>query len=129
MKNVSTQALAVPVKRGISRIQALARGLMLKQLSGLQHGRIVLEDAYGRREFGALTARCTLSVQLNVHDPELYTDVVFGGTIGAGESYMNGCWSCDELTDLVRILVVNSELLGDMEKGLARLMAPLSKGA
>ena len=128
MKNVSTQALAVPARRGISRMQALARGLMLKQLTGLQHGCIVLEDAYGRREFGRLTDRCGLSVQLNVHDPEFYTDVAFGGTIGAGESYMSGHWSCDQLTDLVRILVVNRELLMDMEKGLARLMTPLSKG-
>lgn len=128
MKTLSTRSLNVPAKRGISRMQALARGLMLKQLTGLQHGRVVLEDAYGRREFGALTERCGLSVHLNVHDPEFYTDVAFGGSIGAGESYMKGCWSCDHLTDLVRILVVNRELLNGMEKGLAKLMTPLSKG-
>lgn len=128
MKTLSPQALNLPAKRGISRFQALARGLMLQQLTGLQHGRIVLEDAYGKREFGVLTARCGLSVRLSVHDPEFYTHVALGGSIGAGESYMEGCWSCDRLTDLVRILVVNRELLNDMEKGLARLMTPMSKG-
>lgn len=128
MKSLSTRSLNVPAKRGISRMQALARGLMLKQLTGLQHGRIVLEDAYGRREFGALTERCGLSAHIQVRDPEFYTDVAFGGSIGAGESYMNGRWNCDRLTDLVRILVVNRELLNGMEKGLAQLMTPLSKG-
>jgi cyclopropane-fatty-acyl-phospholipid synthase len=128
MNTLSTRSSNVPAKRGISRLEAMARGLMLKQLTGLEHGRVVLEDAYGRREFGALTERCGLSVQLHVHDSGFYADVAFGGSIGAGESYMKGCWSCDRLTDLVRILVINRELLNGMEKGLARLMTPLSKG-
>jgi cyclopropane-fatty-acyl-phospholipid synthase len=62
-----------------------------------------------------------------VHDPRFYRALACGGSIGAGEAYMNGWWSCDDLTALVRICVLNRELLDGMEKGGARLTAPLQK--
>ena len=40
---------------------------------------------------------------------------------------MAGYWSADELTTLVRIIVLNEDILMDMEKGWSRLKAPLYK--
>jgi cyclopropane-fatty-acyl-phospholipid synthase len=128
MKILTTQSLNLPAKHSLTRLQALTRRLLLSRLAGLQHGRIAFEDTQGRHEFGELTECCPLSVQITVLDPAFYTEVVFGGTVGAGESYMDGRWNCDRLTDLVRILVINRELMNGMEKGLARLLAPLSRG-
>jgi cyclopropane-fatty-acyl-phospholipid synthase len=125
---VTSPVTGIPAKSDISKFQTIARRLLLSRMAGLQHGRIIFEDAHGRHEFGMLTERCSLTAHINVHDPEFYTDVVFGGTIGAGETFMKAYWRCDRLTDLVRILVVNRELMNDMEKGLACLMAPLSRG-
>jgi cyclopropane-fatty-acyl-phospholipid synthase len=42
-----------------------------------------------------------------VRNPAFYSDVVFAGTVGAGEAYINGYWHCDDLTALVRLMVVN----------------------
>jgi cyclopropane-fatty-acyl-phospholipid synthase len=49
---------------------------------------------------------------------------VFGGDVGGGEAYINGFWSCDDLTALVRILIRNRPVLDAMDKGWARLTAP-----
>ena len=54
-----------------------------------------------------------------------YSDAVFGGTTGAGEAYMQGAWDCDNLTDLVRLMVVNRDLMNDVDSGWSRLSAPL----
>ena len=70
---------------------------------------------------GQRTARCPLSVTLHVHDPRFYSDIAFGGSIGAGEAYMHGYWSVNDLTALVRILLRNREVLDGMETGLARV--------
>jgi len=51
----------------------------------------------------------------------------FGGSIGAGEAYMQGYWTTNDLTDLVRLLVLNREVLDGMETGLARLTVPAQK--
>ena len=61
---------------------------------------------------------------MRVHDPRFYTEIAFGGSVGAGEAYMRGYWSCDDLTALVRIMLRNRELLDGMETGLARASAP-----
>src|SRR5688500_7183215 len=98
---VTSPVTSIPAKNDISKFQSFARRLLLSRMEGLQHGRIIFEDAYGRREFGKLTERCSLNVHVNVHDPEFYIDVAFGGTIGAGETFMKAYWSCDRLTDLV----------------------------
>jgi cyclopropane-fatty-acyl-phospholipid synthase len=105
----------------------LARRLVLSQLERLQAGTLTLIDRHRVLCFGRSKAASALSATVRVHDPRFYTEVAFGGTIGAGEAYMLGLWSCDNLTAVVRILLQNRELLDDMETGLARLTAPLQR--
>ena len=62
---------------------------------------------------------------LDVLDPSFYRDVAFGGTIGAGESYMQGAWRSDDLVRLVRVLLRNRSLLENLDKGSSRLTRPL----
>jgi len=62
-----------------------------------------------------------------VHDPRFYSEIAFGGSIGAGEAYMDAYWSTDDLTAVIRILVSNRDVLDGMEGGLAGVAAPLRK--
>ena len=42
---------------------------------------------------------------IRVHNPGFYKRVVLAGNLGAGESYMDGWWDCDQLdVALTRIL-------------------------
>jgi cyclopropane-fatty-acyl-phospholipid synthase len=62
---------------------------------------------------------------LRVRDLSAYRDVAIGGTIGAAEAYMHGKWTAPDLTALVRVFVANRDVLDAMDRGLARLGAPL----
>jgi NAD dependent epimerase/dehydratase family enzyme len=42
-----------------------------------------------------------------ITDPRFYRALAWGGTLGAGEAYINGWWSTDDLTALIRILIQN----------------------
>ena len=66
-----------------------------------------------------------LQAEVTVHDPATWTFMGLGGSVGVAEAYMLGLWDCDRLTDLVRIFVRNRNLLDAMERGPARLAAPL----
>src|SRR6185369_3256813 len=77
--------------------------------------------------YGKCTARCALSATVHVHDRRFYSEIAFGGSIGAGEAYMQGFWSVDDLTALMRILLQNRGVLDGMEGGMARVTAPLQK--
>ena len=92
-------------------------------LSRLTIGRVEIVDAEGAMIYG--NAGASLRARLVVHDPQFYGDVAFGGSIGAGESYMHGRWDCDDLTALTRILIRNERLLESMERGAALLTRPL----
>jgi cyclopropane-fatty-acyl-phospholipid synthase len=97
----------------------LACKALVKQLALIQDGEVRLQDGRESHRFGARTARCGLAATITVRDPEFYSLAAFGGTVGAGESYINGHWRCDDLTALVRIMVLNRHVMQDMESGIA----------
>jgi len=97
----------------------MARRGLLQRLALLRDGEIRLHAEGQTLRFGARTARCGLSATLTVRDPQFWSLSAYGGTVGAGESYINGHWRCDDLTALVRIMVLNRHVMEDMEGGLA----------
>ena len=117
-----------PAER-ISALTRLAKVLLFAQLRKLRSGRLRLIDGDTDESFGGVTADSRLEVTIRVRDPRFYADVVFGGTVGAGESYINGTWQCGDLTALVRLMVINRQLTGDVDSGWSRLSAPLLKAA
>lgn len=108
-------------------LDTLARRALLARLGNLRHGEIILHDGSETQRFGQLSVTCALSVTIQVRHPGFYSDIAFGGSIGAGEAYMADYWQCSNLTALVRILLCNREVLDGMEGGLAALTAPMQK--
>jgi len=106
-------------------ISKLARNLVLKSLATIRHGHLILVDRDERREFGRNDSELTTTVR--VQHPDFYRRLAFGGTIAAGEGYMDGLWSCSDLTELVRIMVRNQGAQQHLESGLARLTVPLQR--
>jgi len=111
----------------LSPLTRLARSLLLSQLRKVRYGRLRLVDCGQDETFGSVSEATPLDVTIRVRSPRFYSDVVFAGTVGAGEAYMNGYWHCDDLTGLVRLMVVNRHLMDDVDSGWSRLSAPLLK--
>ena len=119
------EILAARIPLGQARpatgLQALARRMVLARLAGLASGRLELREGGDRWQFGDGTR----PLRVTVHDPAFWPALAFGGSVGAGEAYMDGLWDCDDLTGLVRLLLRNRAVLDGLEQGLARLSAPL----
>jgi cyclopropane-fatty-acyl-phospholipid synthase len=110
-----------------SRLERFARRLLLSRLEKLEEGQIVLSENGQHLTFGKLTEAYPLTAQIRVRNPKFYSEIAFGGSIGAGEAYINGYWACDELSDLLRILIHNRDVLEQMDNGMAVLSRPLQK--
>ncbi len=108
-------------------LDKLARRIVLSRLEKLQDGQIVVSENGEHLTFGKLTDDLPLTAQLRVLSPKFYSDVAFGGSIGAGEAYINGYWGCSDLSDLLSILLRNREVLEQMDSGLALLGRPVQK--
>ncbi len=110
-----------------SWLDRLARRIVLSRLEELALGQVVVSENGEHTTYGRLTDEYPLAAHVEVRSPRFYSDLAFGGTIGAGEAYMNGHWASNELTDLLRIILRNRDVLDSMDTGLARLTAPLQK--
>jgi cyclopropane-fatty-acyl-phospholipid synthase len=101
------------------------RRAVFQRLGKLAHGCVTVVDADGAHEFGQVSAEYPLRATVVIHDLNAYQRLALRGSIGVGEGYMAGEWSCDDLPSLVRIFVINQDALLELERGLTRLMMPL----
>ncbi|MAT84878.1 MAG: SAM-dependent methyltransferase [Gammaproteobacteria bacterium] len=92
--------------------------LLQRALSRLSRGSITLRDRGTELVFGAGEPAAVVTV----HDPAFYRRAALGGSVGAGESYMDGDWDCDGLVALVRILAANRDALERLD-GAGRVAA------
>ena len=116
-----------PVTPKPTVLGGLAARVVRDRLARLQEGSVTLVDHGSARTFGRRARPSSLHATVTVRDPRFYTDIAFGGSIGAGEAYMQGYWSVDDLTALLRIVLQNRAALDALEGGSARLLVPVQK--
>lgn len=113
------------IKQNKKKPKSFFQTIALKQLSKLSKGHVRLVLPNGVHELGDKTSE--LSVEVVVNDTEFFKSTVLGGSVGAAESYIKSQWQCSDLTTLVRILVLNIELVDGMEGGAAVVLGWVMK--
>lgn len=126
-QSVAEQQIPAIWQKESRALDRLARRLLLRLLENLKTGCLTLSEENARFVFGDPCAPDDLCATITISDERFYRSLVFGGSIGAGESYMIGHWNCDNLTALTRLIVRNEKVLQDVDGGLSRLAAPLRK--
>jgi cyclopropane-fatty-acyl-phospholipid synthase len=106
----------------VNLLQKLGLRALFGRLEKLREGRLTVEYPDGKRVFGSGSEP---DVSIRVHDNRFFSTVALGGHLGAAEAYVDGWWSADDLTSLVRLLLRNRDVLDGLESGWARLAAPL----
>lgn len=129
MKSVSLKSethLNPKARPGI--LDGLARKLVLKeQLNKLQTGQLIIREGSQEYVFGNKPDKDELTATITVNSARFYGDLAFGGSIGAGEAWMQGYWDCDDLVKLVRLMIRNRQLLDNMEGPWTLFSRPLQK--
>lgn len=112
-------------KTRVRWIDKICRPLLFSRLNKLEFGQVKIVDQWGEHCFGHSDLSGELSVEIKVEDQRFYSDIAFGGTVAAGEAYMQGYWSCDNLTGLVRIMLRNRQVMDQVEGGFSLFKAPI----
>lgn len=94
---------SAPATRRANWVDRAALHLLARQLDRVRTGALDLRLPDGtQRRFGAADAP---GIHLEVDDWSFFRRVVTGADIGAGESYMDGHWRCDDLPGLLRMII------------------------
>jgi cyclopropane-fatty-acyl-phospholipid synthase len=109
----------------VGRLDQLARRTFFAVMGKLKYGCIRIVEDEQRHVFGGTDHAPRLEATVIVRHPRFYSRILFSGSIGAAEAYMEGLWSADDLTMAMRIMALNQPVFAEMEKGLARLTSPL----
>ncbi len=125
------KTLIRPMERGVvesprlALLHGTARGLFFSFLERLHRGRIRIRDGDQELSFGRGTEEVPLEALVRVLHPGFYSRVLLGGSVGAGEAYMAGLWSTDDLTALIRIVLRNRDAFQGLDQRWTRLATPL----
>lgn len=97
------------------------RRRVFSMLDELEHGTVTILADGSTRQLGQ---GGDLAATLRVHDPSFYTAVALNGTLGAGESYVEGKWDCDDLYTLFRLFARERGRVQALDGGPAKLARP-----
>ncbi len=127
MNDSSVSSIRLPRLRRIPRRDSLARRGLLQLLRRLQVGRLTVHEGDDTRHFGAAGAEGAPHAVINIHDPATFRQVLAGGSVGAGEAFMQGHWSSPDLVQVIRLFCANMSAVQAMDTGLSPARSLLSK--
>ena len=108
-------------------LEGLARRAVLGKLALTKTDRVTIADGGEQIAFGEPPETADLRATIHVKDRRFYADVAFGGTLGSGESYIAGTWTCDDLTALIRIALRNWHVMSGVDNWFSRFIAPVTR--
>ena len=101
--------------------------LVTSAIDRMDTGRITLRESTGVRTLGREDPADPLHANVRVHDARFFRALALGGSLGAGESYIDGHWDCDDLVAFIRIFARDMDLTDSLDYGLARIVEPLRR--
>ena len=99
--------------------RGFCRGQLLKRLSRLQDADLQLVELLGNHSETSQIGtgdEGDLQACVVVKNQSFFKRILFGGTIGSAESYIDGQWGSDDLTTLIRIMIRNLDRFKNLEK-------------
>ncbi|MDQ7826536.1 MAG: cyclopropane-fatty-acyl-phospholipid synthase family protein [Candidatus Eremiobacteraeota bacterium] len=108
-------------------VQRLARKGFFHMLGRLARGALTIHDSSGSHAFGSASPDGYVRAEIHVQSEDFYSSVLFGGDIGAAESYIRGEWDSPGLTDVIRVIALNPEILDAVTGGCSLICLWISR--
>lgn len=109
-----------------SLLDKVCRRTFLKCLEKLPHGSLtIMENGSTIASMG--NPNDDLHATINFKDVKAYRQLLLGGSVGAGEAYMDGLWESDNVTAVVQIFARNLSTLDAWENKFKWISMPILK--
>ncbi|WP_243976659.1 SAM-dependent methyltransferase [Vibrio natriegens] len=120
---LNSSAITLPCE--LSTTQKAARRVIVQCLKKMEFGCLTLIESFNSgaaEKSERFTAPAGMyreepvSATIEVKHPGLYSRILRGGSIAAGEAYMDGWWDSPDLTTLMKLMAINMRALDQIEE-------------
>lgn len=101
-----------------------ARFLLHQLLSRTQDGQISVTENGKTKTFGSPTGAQPLHAHITVNDPA-FNQAILKGSLGLGQSYMDGVWDVDDMVTLIRIAARNVHRFDELRRTFRPVLSPI----
>jgi len=109
--------------RSASWLNRTCRATLHKAFAKIDSGHVLIEDPIDQVSFGH-TDHVDLRALVHIKDVDVYRKMILGGTLAAAEAYLDGHWTTNDLTSLLRIMARNLEQLQEINRKSAFWLGP-----
>lgn len=120
MMAVNTTKLNTDIK-AMAYIDQFAKKVLVSILGKMQQACLILVDDQQEIILGDPTA--SLKGKIVIKNSKTYRKILLGGSVAAGESYIQGWWSSPDLTKVIQVLGREQGVQDEIEKRVAKVMA------
>ena len=120
---LNTTSMAMP--RELTTTQKAARGVLFQCLQKMESGCLTVIESF-KTEMTERSERFStpngeyngepVAATIEVKHPGFYSRILQGGSIAAGEAYMDGWWDSPDLTALMKLMALNMRALDKLEE-------------
>ena len=103
-------------------INSICKKIFFNQLKKIKYGSIIIVDGKDKYVFGNDNK---LSSTIFIKNHSFYFAVITSGSIGASESFIQKIWETNNLTNVIRIMAINSELTENIESSFNIMVGPI----
>jgi cyclopropane-fatty-acyl-phospholipid synthase len=111
----------VEVSQDINMFDKTAKKILIKLLSNLTQSQLTLVDKQETIELGDSNA--PLKAIVYIDNPKTYKRILLGGSIAAGESYIDGWWRSPDLTKVIQVLGREQGIREGLEKSFSKVLS------
>jgi len=120
---LNTTSMAMP--RELTTTQKAARGVLFQCLQKMEIGCLTVIESFKTETTERSERFSTPNGEYNgepvvatieVKNPGFYSRILQGGSIAAGEAYMDGWWDSPDLTALMKLMALNMRALDKLEE-------------
>ena len=108
------------IHQRLTKFDRVFRAVAARRCQSLQAGHLVVNDADGQMTFGE--ADSDLQVVLDIYNPRFYRRVGAEGDLGIASALIDGDFSCNDLTALVRLFIRNLNITDRLESPGGRII-------
>jgi cyclopropane-fatty-acyl-phospholipid synthase len=115
MSEVSLGSVGLPQTRSPRLGEKLAREAMFKVFSKLEIGSLTVHEGGDSHHFGEVKQEGEPRAEVHIHDPGVYGQLLTGGTIASGETYIKEHWSSPAPVELIRLFCANMAMMNSLD--------------